>query len=211
MSIINLLPDDYLQRRRQQRTNGLCLTLFLVVMAGLAAAVGVLEQSFRRTRGVAAGLDAEYADAAKLITQLQELEARKQSMLHKAEQTAGLLERVPRSTLLAIITNALPRHASLTRFRLVPKQIVSAAAPASDTTGNSKFQKLQAQRTGTQVTEVLTLEVDGLAGTDVDVALLHHRADPQPAADRRGPGLQPGEGFGWPDGPRVPGEDGDQA
>jgi hypothetical protein len=168
MSIINLLPDDYVRRRQQQRTNGLCLVLFLIVMAGLVAALIVSEQSARRTRHVAQRIDAEYADAAKLLTQLQELEARKQRVLGKAQQTAALLERVPRSTLLAIITNALPQHASLTRFQLVPKQIVSRGeAPP----GATKFQAVQAQRAGMQVTEVLTLEVDGLAGTDVDVAL----------------------------------------
>ncbi|MCJ7544014.1 MAG: PilN domain-containing protein [Phycisphaerae bacterium] len=168
MSIINLLPDDYIKRRQQQRINSLCLTLFLIVMAALAAAVGVSEQSARRTRQVVERIDAEYADAAKLLGQLQDLETHRQKVLHKAQRTAALLERVPRSTLLAIITNALPRHASLTRFQLMPKQVVARAESAS---GESKFQNLQARRGGTQVTEVLTVEVDGLAGTDVDVAL----------------------------------------
>ncbi len=168
MSIINLLPDDYLRRRQQQRANGLCLLLFLIVMAGLLAALAVSERSLRRTRHVAERVDAEYADAAKLLVRLEELETRKQKVLAKAQQTAVLLERVPRSTLLAFITNALPRHASLTRFHLVPKQVVSRA---EGTSGKSKFQNLQAQRAATQVTEVLTLEVGGLAGTDVDVAL----------------------------------------
>jgi hypothetical protein len=168
MSIINLLPDDYVRRRQQRRTNGLCLVLFLIVMIGLAATMIVLEQSSRRTCRVAERVDAEFADAAKLLGQLQELEARKQRVLDKAQRTAVLLERVPRSTLLAMITNALPRHASLTRFQLVPKQIVSRGEGAAS---GSKFQAVQAQRAATQVTEVLTLEVDGLAGTDVDVAL----------------------------------------
>jgi len=168
MSIINLLPDDYVRRRQQRRTNGLCLVLFLIVMVGLAAAVIASEQWTRRTHQVAERVDAEFADAAKLLGQLQELEARKQRVLDKAQRTAALLERVPRSTLLAMITNAMPRHASLTRFHLAPKQIVSRAGGES---GGSKFQAVQAQRATAQVTEVLTLEVDGLAGTDVDVAL----------------------------------------
>lgn len=168
MSIINLLPDDYVKRRQQQRINCLCLTLFLIVMVALAAAVGVSEQTARRTRQVVDRIDADYADAAKLLGQLQDLETHRQKVLDKAQRTAALLERVPRSTLLAIVTNALPRNASLTRFQLMPKQVVSRAEPPS---GGSKFKTMQAQRAGTQVTEVLTLEVDGLAGTDVDVAL----------------------------------------
>jgi hypothetical protein len=169
MSILNLLPDDYVKRRQQQRINGLCLTLFVIVVAGLAAAVGVSERTAWRTRQVAEQVDAEFANATRLLGQLQDLDAHRQTALAKAQRTAALLERVPRSTLLAMITNALPRHASLTRFQLMPKQVVSRAEAPS---GESKFQSLQAQRAAaTQLTQVLTLEVDGLAGTDVDVAL----------------------------------------
>lgn len=167
MSIINLLPDDYIRRRQQERTNGLCMVLFLVVMVGLAAALGVSERASAHTRHVADRMEVEYAEAAKLLAQLQELEGQKQKVMDKTQRTAGLLDRVPRSTLLAMIANALPRQASLTRFALVPKKVVSRAAGE----GQSKFQNMQAQRTATQMTEVPTLEVDGLAGTDVDVAL----------------------------------------
>jgi Tfp pilus assembly protein PilN len=148
----------------------LCLTLFLVVMAGLGAAVLVSEQSTRHTRQVAQMVNASYAEATRLIEQLQELEIQKQKMLHKAEMTAALLERVPRSTLLAVVTNALPRQASLTRFHLLPKQIVTRADPKPAGDPNSKFQRLQDQRGETQAIQVVAIEVDGLAGTDVEVA-----------------------------------------
>jgi Tfp pilus assembly protein PilN len=170
MSLINLLPDDYIRRRQHQRANALCLTLFLIVMLGLGAAVLVSERSTRYTRQVAEMVEAAYADATKLIEQLQELEGQKQKMLQKAERTASLLERVPRSTLLAIVTNAMPEEVSLTRFQLIPKQIIARADAGAAGDPDSKFQRIQAQRNDLQTTQILTIEVDGLTATDVEVA-----------------------------------------
>lgn len=170
MSLINLLPEDYIRRRQQQRANVLCLTLFLVVMTGLGAAVLVSERSTRYTRQVAEMVNASYAEATKLIEQLQELEGQRQRMLQKAERTAALLERVPRSTLLAVVTNALPNQVSLTRFQLLPKQIIARADAGQAGEANSKFQKIQAQRAELQTTHVLAIEVEGLTKTDMEVA-----------------------------------------
>ena len=62
---------------------------------------------------------------------MQELEAVKRAMCKKAETTACLVERVPRSTLLGIVTNALPKGASLTKFILKTKTVVRAETDAS--------------------------------------------------------------------------------
>jgi len=171
MSIINLLPDDYIKRRAQQRANVLCLTLFLVVMTGVGGAALVSERSFHHTRQVAQRVNEAYAEATKLIDQLKQLEGQRQKMLHKAELTASLLERVPRSTLLAVVTNALPRYASLTRLKLIPRQIVTRVdpKPASASEAGTQFEKMQQQRAQTQTVTIVGIEVEGLAGTDVEV------------------------------------------
>ncbi len=172
MSIINLLPEDYVKRRSQNRANKLCLILFAAVMAAVIAAVIVSDQSTRHTQAVARRVDAAYADAAKMIEQLRELENRKQAMQHKAELTASLLERVPRSTLLAIVAGALPRGASLTQFNLFPMNVVTRAEPANKNASatDSKFAKVQQQREASESVTVVMMEVTGLAGTDVEVA-----------------------------------------
>ncbi|MFA6133123.1 MAG: PilN domain-containing protein [Phycisphaerae bacterium] len=171
MGIINLLPDDYLKRRSQQRANIMCLVLFGIVMAGVGGAALVSERSTRYTREVADRVNASYVDATRMIEELRQLEAKKAQMLRKAEMTARLLERVPRSTLLAVVTNALPRQASLTQFQLIPKLVVRAepVRPAGETT--DKFNRIQDQRSNPpQSTYTYSIEVTGMAGTDVEVA-----------------------------------------
>ena len=171
MSMINLLPKDYIKRRQQRRANVLCLILFALVMAGVLGAGAVSERSIRHTEEVADRINTAYAQATRMIEQLNELEARKQGMLRKAAMTAKLLERAPRSTLLAIVTNALPRNASMTKFNLfqVYKVTKPPAVPRANSGAKTKFQKVAAEQAA-QTTTILRMEVVGLAGTDVDVA-----------------------------------------
>jgi len=165
MSLINLLPEEHVQRRRNRRANMLCLVLFGVVMASTIAAVCVSESSSRHTREVRDRVEASYAEATKLIAQLQSLEAKKTTLLRRAEQTASLLERVPRSYLLGMVTNALPKGASLKEVQLQRKKIISQRPAAT------KFaQHRNAAGASNMTREELTMTITGLAGTDVQVA-----------------------------------------
>ena len=172
MSTINLLPEDYLQGRAQRRANMLCVILFGVVMAGIGGAALVSAENTRNTRQVRDQVDASYAKAADLLMQMQELQAQKRTMIRKAKATAVLLERVPRSYVLAVLAEALPENASLVHFALEPKRKPSAAAPAPAGDKSSTFAKAKAQQQ--QQTDpqelVVAVEVVGLAATDVEVA-----------------------------------------
>jgi len=145
----------------------MCLILFGVTMCAVVAAALVSEQSTKKSREVCRQVDASYAQAAKLIQQMQELETRKQEMLVKAQNVSQLLERTPRSYLLGMVTNALPENASLTRLDLDVKRIV--VAPPKD--AKTKFEAKSAQAGKTGNTTVV-LDIVGLAATDVDVARL---------------------------------------
>lgn len=169
MSIINLLPDDYLASRARRRATMLCAVLFVLVIAGVLVAAIVSERGYRRTRQVSDRVNESYAEAQKLIGQLQELEVTKQRLVKKATRTAGLLERVPRSYLLAVITQALPEGTSLSRFELEGKRhVVVTAGP------KSRYEAIGAtrQKSGSKATSSLDVEitVTGLAATDVEVA-----------------------------------------
>lgn len=167
MSIINLLPDDYIERRSQRRANVMCMGLFAIVITAVLAAAMVSEQSSRHTRDVRNRIDASYAEAAKVIAQMQQMEAQRTQMLHKAELTASLVERVPRSVLLAVVTNALPRNCSLLNVSLETSRIVRASRPpGGKTTRLTNESKWKAKPLKTRV----QMEVTGRAGTDVDVA-----------------------------------------
>jgi len=168
MSTINLLPEDYLTRRYQNRANTVCIILFSVVMAGVGAATLVSERNSWRTRQVRDRVNASYAEAAKLLTQMQKLEATRRQMVKKAKSTASLLERVPRSYLLATLARALPSHCALAKVEL------SMARPKRHRTvaKGKKFaaiKKNKARAKAKNSMPPMALAVTGLAATDVEV------------------------------------------
>lgn len=174
MSTINLLPDDYVERRSRNRVASICAVLFFVEMAAVLGAWIITERNIRHTMTVKDNVNDSYENAARMIARMQELEAQKKVMLRKANLTSALVERVPRSTLLAILTNALPKGTSLmqvdleTRRRLEPDSSRSKAGPASgkrSTTLTSEPKPASVKRPTTVV-----MEVTGLAGTDMEVA-----------------------------------------
>ena len=172
MSTINLLPDDYIKRRLSRRANVLCTGLFCVVMVGIVAAAVVLRQAVRNTEEVDRRIQKEYEDAARLIQQMQQLEREKQKLCEKSLATAPLMERIPRSTLLAVVTNSLPPGASLTSFELETKKQASASRGDSSekAKSQSKFAKVSNQRMVDTAPSIVTIRITGLASTDVEVA-----------------------------------------
>jgi Tfp pilus assembly protein PilN len=129
---LSFLPDDYLDRKQRRRTNAICAVLFCVVIAAIGSAFWVTERSMRDIDQQAAMVDQQYNEAAKRIEQVQELQEKQRTMAHQAELTASLLEKVPRSRVLAAITNGLPPGISLLDFTLDAK-IITAAQVAPKT------------------------------------------------------------------------------
>jgi len=173
MSTINLLPDDYLRKQWQSRANMICVALFLVVMAGVGTASLVSDRSTRHTQEVLNRVDADYAEAAKLLTQMRQLEVTKREMISKAKATGALLERVPRSYLLAILARALPEGASLVKVELKAGTAKrQQAAPAKETSKFEAAKKKQEKAADSSEPQVppMLVEVTGLAATDVQVA-----------------------------------------
>jgi Tfp pilus assembly protein PilN len=179
MSTINLLPEDYLQRRRQHRGNMICTVLFGVVIVSICAAAVVREQSIRRTREVCDRMSAAYADAAKLIDEVHHLEKQKANMLDKAKRSASLMERMPRSYLLAMLTNALPKGASLKSVRMVIQVVGEGEGDKSKT--KAAAIKAPAAQKAPQL--VMALSITGKATTDVQVARFIARLAAHPLTD----------------------------
>ncbi len=167
MSIINLLPDDYIKRRAQRRANMMCLVLFAVVMVGVIGAIIVSGQTVRNTEQVRDRINADYEEATKLIAQMQNLQAQKSTLMHKAALSSKLMERVPRSAVLAVLTNSRPEGTSLTTIRLDTKKIISGSGGSGSR--SEKFAS-KAPTGSNQVSTSVELEITGMAGTDVQVA-----------------------------------------
>lgn len=169
MSAINLLPKDYLERRAKRRANALCLGLFVIVMGGVLGGWMVSERNTRRTQEILDRLDNEYAQAARLISQMQCLQQQQRELHRKANMTSSLVERVPRSTVLAAVTNARPENLALLELKLTTenKRPTAKATPKKRTKFAAAAKKRAPQ---VKVRQVVKLTITGLAGTDVDVA-----------------------------------------
>lgn len=178
MSTINLLPADYVENRARQRLVGLCVVLFAIEVAGVLGAWVVTERKAASASQVSRQVGESYAQAAAQIGRLQQLEVEKKTMLRKAEIAEALVERVPRSTLLAVLTNALPKGASLTQIKLETQRKIVAPIAVKDAKGQAPAQGPDKKSKLTSEPKVepvaapptVLLEVKGLAATDMEVA-----------------------------------------
>jgi Tfp pilus assembly protein PilN len=114
----SFLPDDYLAEKQERRTNLLCLTLFTVVMLTVFGAFLVTNRQWTQVAKARDLVNEQYTEAATKIEKLKLLEEQKEQMLNKAELAAALVERVPRSILLADMINRMPPQLSLLDFEI---------------------------------------------------------------------------------------------
>src|SRR4051812_47461837 len=134
---LSFLPDDYLERKAQRRTNAICAVLFLVVMCAIGTAFTYTERSVGDVEREHDVVEKQYTHAAKRIQLVQELQDKQRRMAQQWELPAALLEKVPRSNLLADVTNDLPAGVSLldlpmeSKLRPVVASAKDAAAAAA--------------------------------------------------------------------------------
>lgn len=180
MRVINFLPDDYLQRRSARRANLLCLVLGVGALVALGALSGFM--SFRAINAAAerAAIEYQCKEAGRQIEQFKQLEAHKAGLLHKVELSTALLERVPRSHLLARLTNYLPAHTSLTVLTMRSEEVaVKAEAGKADAAAARTPSPGKGKEEGVKVKQV-RFRLDGLAQTDIEVAEFITRLNADP-------------------------------
>jgi len=178
---MDFLPEDFIERRLQRRTNIICLGLFGVVLIGVVGAYGVTRTQLHMALDERDRIANAYEDAARRIAQLDELQQQKQALVRKARLTATLIEPVPRSNLLAALVNRLPDAASMAELKLTSTKMKKRRAPKTNSSALAKAQaKAEADKSG-QTRDASTLpgpvdryHVDlslvGLAPTDIQVA-----------------------------------------
>src|SRR5688572_30248207 len=129
---LSFLPDDYLERKARRRANALCAGVSVIVMGAIASAFWFTERSMSGVEARAAAVDKQFSDAARSIEQVNKMKAQQQKIVHQAELAASLVEKVPRSNLLAEFTNALPAGTSLLDLSLESRVKVNAPPSAND-------------------------------------------------------------------------------
>jgi Tfp pilus assembly protein PilN len=125
----SFLPEDYVRRRAEMRANFISLGLFGVVMFGVIGAFFVTNRQWMTVREEQRTVNQEYAAEAKKIDQLQQIEDQKTEMISKAELTTALLEKVPRSILLAELITRMPKDVTLLDLSLASRRLAVEGAP----------------------------------------------------------------------------------
>ena len=169
---INFVPDDYIQNNESKRTNLMYLILLVVVMTALGGSFVTIKIRQRACRAKENLVNSRMTKMHEAIQQFDELQVKKRAMMKTALTTAELLEPVPRSILLASLTNNLPSGVSLVNLTLLQK----APKNNSKVTVSSKYHTAQAgNKTGQsklspeQMLET-HIEIEGMAPSDLQVA-----------------------------------------
>jgi Tfp pilus assembly protein PilN len=177
---ISFLPDGYLERKARRRSNIVCGSLLIAVLGGVGLTWTITRASVRKFEVEHAAVEREYAEAAKKIDQVRAMQAQQQTVARQAELTAALLEKVPRSFILAEITRSLPDGTSLLDFTLESKARANtaAASSSSNSAAASSANKLDATKAspgdGDPQPKLydVTMKLTGIAYTDTQVAQL---------------------------------------
>lgn len=170
---INFVPEDYVQNNESRRTNLLYLALFVVVMAGLSGAFLTIRMRQRALVAKEEQVNQKMAQAQEAIEQFEQLQARRKTMMKTALTTAELIEPMPRSVLLASLTNNLPVGVSLLRLNLIQKEPKKKSASAR----TSKYKNAQNKKQNENATQLsfeksleMHIAIEGFAPSDLQVA-----------------------------------------
>jgi len=178
MTSSTFLPDDYLAKRIERRTNLICLSLFAIVMAAVFGAFLVTNQAWSQIKEEQEHINVRYAEAGQQIQELTELERQRDEMLHKAELAAALVERVPRSILLAELINRMPKQLGLLEFQIQSK-VVQQTPNSKDAEPKASRQRNRRGKTKEEAEETVdriepprfevTLTMVGVAPSNMEV------------------------------------------
>jgi hypothetical protein len=170
---INFVPDDYIQSNESRRMNLMYLFLLALVMAGLGGSfltIRIRQRAFDTKEKM---VNAKMARIQESIKQFEQLQVERKEMMRTALTTTQLIEIVPRSILLASLTNNLPPGVSLLKLKLIQKEAKRARYSSQP---KSKYQAAQEENDLTQIDsskEKLLethIDIEGMAPTDLQVA-----------------------------------------
>jgi len=172
MQVMNFLPRDFTERRGRRRANLLCLGLTGVALLALAGVCALHVMRAFGASSLRAVVEQQYREAGRQIEQLKLLEDRKAGLVRKVEFSADLLERVPRSHILARLTNALPSDTSLQVLVMSTVEVeVPAPKPTTTKEGDTPASKGSKSKRPEKIRRrEIQFRLDGLAVTDVQVA-----------------------------------------
>ena len=153
--------------------------LFLLVMGGVAVGFVMTERRQSEMDRRVRDINKEMRQASESLKQLEVLESKRQEMMSKASVSASLMEPVPRSLVLATLTNALPAGVSLEKVDLVSKKVGPSRSVSKASKSRNKKKSRSAKKKEKEAKDKEKLgpqgwqtefEVSGLAQTDIQVS-----------------------------------------
>jgi Tfp pilus assembly protein PilN len=169
---INFVPDDYIQNNETRRTNLIYLVLLLAVMIALGGSFITIKIRQKACLEKEQLVNKRMAQTQETMKQLEELQVKRRAMMKTALTTAELIEPVPRSILLASLTNNLPPGVSLLKLNMNQKE----PKTTSRSSRTSKFQALQAEmkaienKISPEKLLETSIDIEGMAPSDLQVA-----------------------------------------
>jgi Tfp pilus assembly protein PilN len=179
---LSFLPEDYLEKKIIRRANIVCVLLLLLGGGAIAICYSWMRAESTKIDAGFAEVDSHYLDAARKIEQVKKMHEKQRAVFHHAELAASLVERVPRSNILAEVTNSLPTGVSLLDFAMhsslhqndagVPNTAFAAQRAALDAKNTAESAKPPQHD--------VKLTITGIASDDVQVAQLMTHLDHSP-------------------------------
>jgi Fimbrial assembly protein (PilN) len=177
MSNINFVPDDYVQSNESRRANLMCLVLFSVVMAALGGSFVTIKIRQKACGAEESLVNAKMARMQEAIQKFEELQVRRKEMMKTALTTAELLEPVPRSVLLASLTNNLPAGVSLVDLTVLQKDPGASKGGRNRKSSGNRYKTAQRSSDGKSDAKlsaeqrlVTHMDIQGMAPSDLQVA-----------------------------------------
>jgi Tfp pilus assembly protein PilN len=167
MSNINFVPSDYTQKRDSTRANLIYLFLFAAVMAGIGATFSIIRMRQKIINAELAAVNTKLGEATEKFKLLEQLQQTGAEMMKTASMTSKLFETVPKSIILACLTNNLPEGVSFSTIKLFQKTIQSPQ-PSKDST---QYEKAAGRNAVSKEKLIETfVEIKGIAPSDIEVA-----------------------------------------
>ena len=168
----SFLPVEYTEQRRDRRTHILAMLLFIIVMSGVVSAFFWKRTEWRKIEQVRQDVERRYEAAGIEVAQLMVLQQAQQATVEKAELAAALVEKVPRSILLAELINHMPPGLGLHELKLESTRIIIKPDPKDKNKHKGRTATRDAEVKGPPQAPIYDtrLSLTGFAATDVHVS-----------------------------------------
>jgi Tfp pilus assembly protein PilN len=172
MGNIDFVPDDYVQQRESGRANFMYLVLFAALMGAIGATFSIIKVRQKLVAKELAVVSEQMLAARSRIEQLEEFKTKSKSIMKTAVMTAELLEPVPRSIIIACLTNNLPGGVSLLELKLEQKDIKPARRSSSSQYKTASASAAASANTATEKPKPpeTLITINGIAPSNIEVA-----------------------------------------